>query len=266
LMGAQRGAMVKRLHSGHAAQSGVLAARLAAEGFTGTPDVLEQPFGGFCSTMGGGDVHLDRLTADLLASREGLRISRARLLEATDDERRRIARDLHDGLQTRLVILAMQAGRPGAGEDDVAGLSAGLQEAIVELRELVQGVVPATLTERGLYAAAEELTDRMPMPVAVEFDQAGGELPIGVETAGYFVVSEAFSNAIKHSRAEEMRLSIGRLNGSLRIEIADDGVGGARLGSGLRGLADRVDALNGQLRIDSPPGGGTRVLVEVPCA
>src|SRR5690349_21246507 len=124
----------------------------------------------------------------------------------------------------------MLAGRSGAGDDTAAELSAGLQDAITELRELVQGVVPATLTERGLYAAAEELTDRMPVPVAIDFDPDGGELPLGVETAGYFVVSEAFSNAVKHSGAEEMRLSIGRSNGSLRIEVVDDGVGGARLG------------------------------------
>jgi len=208
----------------------------------------------------------ERLTADLFASRESLRISRARLLEAGDAERRRIARDLHDGLQTRLVLLAMLAGRSGAGDDTAAELSAGLQDAITELRELVQGVVPATLTERGLYAAAEELTDRMPVPVAIDFDPAGGKLPLGVETAGYFVVSEAFSNAVKHSGAEEMRLSIGRYNGSLRIEVVDDGVGGARLGNGLRGVADRVDALSGELTIVSPPGGGTRILVEVPCA
>ncbi|MBS1880703.1 MAG: sensor histidine kinase [Actinobacteria bacterium] len=207
----------------------------------------------------------ERLTVDLLASRESLRVSRTRLVEAGDAERRRIARDLHDGLQTRLVLLAMLAGRAGAERDAAAELSAGLQEAITELRELVQGVVPATLTERGLYAAAEELTDRMPVPVAIEFDPGRGELPLGVETAGYFVVSEAFSNAVKHSRAEEMRLSIGRRNGSLRIEVVDDGVGGAHLGGGLRGLADRVDALSGELMIESPPGGGTRILVEVPC-
>jgi signal transduction histidine kinase len=208
----------------------------------------------------------ERLTVELLASRERLRVSRARLVEATDAERRRIARDLHDGLQTRLVLLAMLAGRSDAGDDTAAELRAGLGEAIAELRELVQGVVPATLTERGLYAAAEELTDRMPVPVAIDFDPDGGELPLGVETAGYFVVSEAFTNAVKHSGAEEMRLSIGRRDGSLRIEVVDDGVGGARLGSGLRGLADRVDALRGELTIDSPPGGGTRILMEVPCA
>jgi signal transduction histidine kinase len=206
----------------------------------------------------------ERLTVDLLASREGLRVSRARLVEATDAERRRIARDLHDGLQMRLVLLAMLADRPGAGEETLAELKAGLGEAIDELRELVRGVVPAALTERGLYAAAEELTDRMPIPVEIEFDQPGA-LPIGVETAGYFVVSEAFQNAIKHSGAEELRLSITRPAGALRIEVVDDGVGGASLDGGLRGIADRVDALAGEMTLESPPGGGTRILVEVPC-
>ncbi|MBS1885390.1 MAG: sensor histidine kinase, partial [Actinobacteria bacterium] len=207
----------------------------------------------------------ERLTAELLAGRERLRISRARLVEATDAERRRIARDLHDGLQTRLVLLAMLAGRPAADEETAAALSSGLQEAIVELRELVQGVVPAALTERGLCAAAVDLTDRMPIPVELDLEPLPGELPVGVETAGYFVVSEAFSNVVKHSRAGELRLSISRPNGSLRIEVVDDGVGGAHLGGGLRGLADRIDALSGRLTVESPPGGGTRILAEVPC-
>lgn len=208
----------------------------------------------------------ERLTAELLAGREDLRVSRARLVEATDAERRRIARDLHDGLQTRLVLLAMQAGSALPASEAAAELGRGLQGAITELRRFVNGVVPASLTERGLYAAAVELTDRMPIPVELDFDPRHAELPAGVETAGYFIVSEAFSNAVKHSRAEELRLSITRPGGSLRIEVVDDGIGGAHFGGGLRGLADRVDALSGRLVVDSPPGGGTRILAEVPCA
>jgi signal transduction histidine kinase len=208
----------------------------------------------------------ERLTAELLASREGLRDSRARLVAAADSERRRIARDLHDGLQTRLVLLALDAGRAAGDPSAAAGLGPGLQEAIGELRELVQGVVPAALTERGLYAAAEELTDRMPIPVVLELCADPEPLPSGVETAGFFVVSEALSNAVKHAGAEEMRLSIARRDGSLRIEIADDGVGGARIGGGgLGGLADRIDALEGRLVVESPPGRGTRIVAEVPC-
>jgi signal transduction histidine kinase len=206
----------------------------------------------------------ERLTAELLAGRERLRVSRARVIEATDAERRRIARDLHDGLQMRLVLLAMMADRPGAGPETLAELNGGLQEAIAELRELVQGVVPAALTERGLYAAAVELTDRMPIPVELDLEPLSGDLPIGIETAGYFVVSEALANAVKHSRAEELRLSIGRPDGRLRIEVVD-GIGGARPGGGLDGLADRVDALGGWLEVESPPGGGTRLVVELPC-
>jgi signal transduction histidine kinase len=209
----------------------------------------------------------ERLTAELLVSREGLRESRARLITATDLERRRIARDLHDGLQTRLVMLGLLAGRVGTDEAAAAELGGGVQGAIAELRELVQGVVPAALTERGLCAAAAELTDRMPIPVVLEFDSPPGPLPSGVETAGYFVVSEALSNIVKHAQAEELRLSIGSRNGHLRIEVADDGVGGARVGDGgLAGLADRLDALEGRLVVDSPPGRGTRILAEVPCA
>jgi signal transduction histidine kinase len=207
----------------------------------------------------------ERLTAELLAGRESLRVSRARVIEATDAERRRIARDLHDGLQMRLVLLAMMADRPGAGPETLAELNAGLQEAIAELRELVQGVVPAALTERGLYAAAVELTDQMPIPVELDFEPLPGELPIGIETAGYFVVSEALANAVKHSRAEEVRLSIGRPAGRLRVEVVDDGVGGALPGGGLRGLADRVEALGGWIEVDSPPGEGTRLTAEMPC-
>ncbi len=207
----------------------------------------------------------ERLTVELLAGRERLQVSRARLVEATDAERRRIARDLHDGLQTRLVLLAMEAGSAAPDDETAAALSRGLQEAIAELRRLVDGVVPASLTERGLYAAAAELTDRMPIPVELDFEPLPAVLPAGVETAGYFIVSEAFSNVVKHSRAEELRLTITRPAGSLRIEVIDDGVGGAHFGGGLRGLADRVDALSGRLVVESPPGGGTRILAEVPC-
>ncbi len=207
----------------------------------------------------------ERLTAELYTGRERLRVSRARLIEATDAERRRIARDLHDGLQMRLVLLAMMADRPGAGPETLAELNAGIQEAIAELRELVQGVVPAALTERGLYAAAVELTDQMPFPVELVFEPLPEPLPIGVETAGYFVVSEALANAVKHSRAAELRLTIGRPAGRLRIEVFDDGVGGATLGGGLRGLSDRLDALGGWIEVESPPGEGTRIVAEIPC-
>jgi signal transduction histidine kinase len=217
----------------------------------------------------------ERLTVELRASRERLRVSRARILEAADAERRRIAHDLHDGLQTRLVLLALQANDvhyDATASPSVrvraAELLSGLDDAIAELRELAQGVVPATLTERGLYAAAEDLADRFPIPIRVELDAARAPLPAVVETTAYFVLSEALANALKHSRAEALELRIERRNGHLEIEVSDDGIGGAggTGGTGLRGIADRVEALEGRLTVDSPPGGGTRVLAQVPCA
>ena len=215
----------------------------------------------------------ERLTAELQASRAGLRRSRARIVEAADHERRRIARDLHDGLQTRLVLLAIAAGQAGTAANGDARaaareLQAGLRTAIEELRELVQGVMPTALTQGGLYTAAEELADRAPVPTTLTLDPAPQALPAAVESTGYFVLSEALANAVKHSRARELRISLRQSGACLRIEIADDGIGGAvtGAGSGLRGIADRVEAHDGRLVIDSPPGAGTRILVEVPCA
>ena len=202
-----------------------------------------------------------------------VRVSRA--LEAADDERRRIARDLHDGLQGHLVLLAIQAGElqrePALTSEGRAGLdalAAGLQTAITELRQLVHGVMPAMLTERGLCAAAEELADRCPIPVDVDVEHGGGALPGAVETAGYFLLAEALANAVKHSHAAGVRLRIARDDGWLRIELRDDGIGGAHPGdgAGLRGMADRAEALGGRLAVTSPPGGGTTILAELPCA
>jgi signal transduction histidine kinase len=217
----------------------------------------------------------ERLTADVRASRDELRASRARIVEATDGERRRIARDLHDGLQARLVLLAMCA--HGVRTDPAASpavraqaleLESGLQDANTELRELVQGVMPAALTERGLFAAVEDLVDRVPIPIdlELELDQGEASLPAVVESTGYFVTSEAVANAVKHSRARELTLRLAQRGGRLRIEVGDDGVGGARVceGAGMRGMADRVDAVGGRLAVDSPPGAGTRLVAELP--
>jgi signal transduction histidine kinase len=196
----------------------------------------------------------ERLTVEL-------RASRLRLVEASDAERRRIARDLHDGLQSRLVFLAVQAGVGGQDE-----LHDGLQKAIDELRDLVHGVMPAALTERGLPAAVEGLTDRL--AVAVELEVAGLEqrLPPAVESTGFFVVAEALVNATKHARAGALRVALDRdLDGRLRIDVDDDGVGGAGHGHGTRSMQDRVEALGGSLRIDSVAGRGTHVRAELPC-
>jgi signal transduction histidine kinase len=217
----------------------------------------------------------EQLTAELRAGRDRLQRSLARTVEASDVERRRIARDLHDGLQGRLVLLAIQAdtvrGDPTLSADarsDAAALGAGLQTAIAELRDLVQGVMPAMLTERGLCAAAEELADRCPIPVALDIDRARCALPGAVESTGYFIVAEALANAVKHSRAAAVDLRMTRQNGHLRIELRDDGIGGAHAngGAGMRGMADRVEALDGRLIVSSPAGGGTGIVAELPCA
>lgn len=217
----------------------------------------------------------ERLTAELLASREGLRRSRARIAAAADDERRRIARDLHDGVQGRLVLLAMRAdalardaGGDAALRSDAEVLRAELDGALGALRELVQGVLPAALVERGLGAAADDLADRMPLPTRVH---AGDErFPVAVESAAWFVIAEALANAVKHARARSLEVRVEATDGGLRVEVSDDGVGGASAGagggSGLRGLADRVDVVGGRLVVDSPPGGGTRIVAELPCA
>lgn len=197
----------------------------------------------------------ERLTVDL-------RASRARIAATADAERRRIARDLHDGLQARLVFLGVQLGVDGASD-----LSrAHLQTAIDELRELVDGVMPTPLTERGLASAAADLADRLPMPVTL--DAAGFEerLAPEIETAAYFLVAEALGNAVKHAGATALAVSLTRANGELRIEVRDDGLGGARAGRGISGMADRVHAVGGRISVESPAGAGTRVEAVIPCA
>ena len=215
-----------------------------------------------------------RLTAELLASQDALRQSRARIVEAGDRERRRIAQDLHDGLQVRLVLLALDAQRlaedtsaSGATREASTSLRAGIDAAAAELRQLVHAVMPALLIERGLSAAAEDLCDRMPVPTRLDLHLDDGALPGAVESTAYFVVAEGLANALKHSRAREFNVRLAQDGGTLVVEVSDDGVGGASagLGAGLRGLADRVDVLGGRLRIDSPQGQGTHLVAELPC-
>jgi signal transduction histidine kinase len=215
-----------------------------------------------------------RLQAELRARLGELQASRARLVDATEAERRRIERDLHDGTQQRLVSLAMslglldtklpadpEAAKPIAGEARQA-----LAVALKELRDLSQGIHPAVLTERGLPAAIAELADRAALPAYVEV--AIDERPSpAVEAAAYFLVSEALTNAAKHSHANEIRISASRRQDELTVEVSDDGIGGAATqgGSGLRGLTDRVEALGGTLTVSSPPGRGTTLRAEMPC-
>jgi signal transduction histidine kinase len=215
-----------------------------------------------------------RLQAELRARLAELQASRARLVGVTEHERRRIERDLHDGTQQRLVSLAMSLGLldaklpadPDSAKPIVEEARAALAVALEELRELSHGIHPAVLTERGLAAALEELADRAALPahLAVSID----ERPCpAVEAAAYFVVSEALTNAIKHSHAHEVRIAASRERDRLTVEVADDGIGGAALqgGSGIRGLMDRVEALGGTLVVSSPPGRGTFVRAEMPC-
>ncbi|MEO8907510.1 MAG: sensor histidine kinase [Microbacteriaceae bacterium] len=219
-------------------------------------------------------VDRERLTVQLLASQRELRRSRARLIEAAELERRRIARDLHDGLQVQLILLAMQAGTlahaddvPDAYRHGATTLRQGIDSAAGELRDLVHAVMPSTLIEHGLSAAAEDLVDRMPVPTTLELGIEDESLPPMVESAAYFVVAEGLTNALKHSKATACAVRLRSADDRLYIEVQDDGVGGAALGSGtgLSGLNDRIDALGGGLRLDSPSGIGTRLRVELPC-
>lgn len=194
-----------------------------------------------------------------------LRASRARVTEAADAERRRLARDLHDGIQARLVLLRLQA----AGSIAVApgGVVDGLDQAIDELRQLVHGVMPAMLVENGLGAAVEDLADRMPVPTAVDV-RVAADLPPVVQSTAYFVVAEALTNAVKHANASRLEVRVCRDDHDVHIEVRDDGCGGARMGGhgGLRGVRDRVEALGGRFELADLPGGGTRLRGRLPCA
>jgi PAS domain S-box-containing protein len=213
-----------------------------------------------------------REITDRKRQQEELEASRARIVAAGDDERRKLERNLHDGAQQRLVSLSLSLrlaqrrirSDPDGAEDLLEGSREELAQALEELRELARGIHPAVLTDRGLEAALEALAARSPLPV--EIKGASCELPAQVEAAAYYVVSEALANVTKYAQASAVEVTVARMNGVAVVEVADDGVGGADplRGSGLRGLADRVAALSGQLDVESPPGAGTRVRAEIP--
>jgi signal transduction histidine kinase len=214
------------------------------------------------------------LRARLREQNDELRASRARLVAAADAERRRLERDLHDGAQSRFVAIALELRRAHAkappGSEMASMLDAAIGQlgaGLDELRELARGIHPAVLTERGLDAALDALAVRAPLPVEVA-GTLGGRVVEPVEIAAYFAVSEALANVAKYAGAEHATVRVEHRHGRLVLEVADDGRGGARpeAGSGLRGIADRVGALDGGLDIDSPAGAGTRVRVEIPCA
>jgi signal transduction histidine kinase len=216
----------------------------------------------------------ERLAAELRASLEEVRASRARIVEAGDRERRRLERNLHDGAQQRLVALSLALGvarnkvsaDPGAAERLIESAQGELQHALSELRELARGIHPALLADHGLGPAVETLAGRSPVPVEVSI-ATGERLPEPVEAAAYFVVAEALTNVAKYAGAEHASVRVARDNGSAVIEVSDDGVGGADPagGSGLRGLADRVAALDGRLTVASRNGTGTTIVAEIPC-
>jgi signal transduction histidine kinase len=217
----------------------------------------------------------ERLQAEIKAQLEEVRASRARIVAAADAERRKVERDLHDGAQQRLVNLSLalrmaQEQAAEKGNDDLvstlAESSDEARSALAELRELARGLHPTILTEAGLGPALESLAERSSTPTRIEAVPSE-RLPAQIEVTAYFVVSEALANVTKYSGAASVIVCAHRENGRLIVEIRDDGVGGAdpALGSGLRGLADRVAAVDGRLRVESPPGHGTRIIAEIPC-
>jgi signal transduction histidine kinase len=216
----------------------------------------------------------ERLDAEVRARVEELRESRARIVQAADEERRRLERDLHDGAQQRLVALALTLrvarSKMDSDPDQTAALleeaAAELGLATEELRELARGIHPAVLTDRGLGPALDALAGRAPLPVELK-QLPEDRLPAPVESAAYFVVSEALTNVSKYAEATHAEVSVERVNGRVTVEVRDDGIGGAdpSLGSGLRGLADRVSALDGRLEVESEQGAGTTVRAVVPC-
>ncbi|HEX5618089.1 MAG TPA: sensor histidine kinase [Solirubrobacteraceae bacterium] len=202
-----------------------------------------------------------------------LRTSRERILEAADAERRRIERDLHDGAQQRMVAVAVTLGLAQAQmESNPQGAAQLIQQAreeaqlaVKELRELARGIHPAVLSDHGLEAALEALATRAPVPVDVS-GVPEEPLPRAVEAAVYFVTAEVLTNVAKYAHADCASVNLAVDDGSVFLQITDDGVGGAEVsgGTGLSGLCDRVEALDGTIDIESPPGGGTAVRVQIP--
>lgn len=216
----------------------------------------------------------EQLNTELRAKVEELRASRARIVEAGYAERRRVERDLHDGAQQRLMALTMNLrlardkleGDPAATAELLDEAMEELAAATAELRELARGIHPVVLSDRGLAAALSGLAERSPVPVEV-VETPSERLPAPVESATYFVVAEALTNVARYAEANGASVRVGRQNGVVEIEVRDDGIGGADLdaGTGLRGLEDRVAALEGSFAVRSSPGEGTTVEARIPC-
>ncbi|HEX5995745.1 MAG TPA: sensor histidine kinase, partial [Jiangellales bacterium] len=216
----------------------------------------------------------ERLQAELRARLDELTASRTRIVEAAQAERRRIERDLHDGSQQRLVSVAMTLGLadsklasdPTNAQSFLREARTGLSQALEDLRELSSGIYPGILTERGLGPALQDLAARCPLPVELAVSLPHRP-PDRVETAAYFLVSEALTNAAKHAPTSNVHVRVGQAAGHMTIQVRDDGAGGAdpRRGSGLSGLRDRVEALGGRFTLASPPGAGTVLEAVIPC-
>ena len=202
-----------------------------------------------------------------------MRASRARIVRAGDEERRRLERNLHDGAQQRLVAVSISlrlaaAKLPKEADDARSLLESAADElthAIEELRVVARGIHPAILTDRGLGSALEVLAKRTPLPVTIA-NELPTRLPAAVEAAAYYVVAESLTNVARYAQASVVEVRLTRNEGLARVEIMDDGIGGAdpSRGSGLRGLADRVEALDGRLGVESPVSAGTRIWAEIP--
>ena len=271
------GAVAEKLHS--AGYRAAVAAPVTVDGrlwgalAAGTrsseplPDAVEQRLCDFAELVAQAIANAD--------AHEELAASRARIVKAGDAVRRRLERNLHDGAQQRLVSVALDLHLvdakleqdPAAAREYLAGAQAQLAEGLDELRELARGIHPAVLTDRGLGPALESLATRSPVPVEIE-DLPDERLTASVEVAAYYVVAEAITNVAKYAHASHATVSVRRSNGRAMVTVADDGVGGAdpALGTGLRGLADRLEALNGRLDVESSAASGTRISAEIPCS
>jgi PAS domain S-box-containing protein len=219
------------------------------------------------------EAEVHRLNDELQARLEDLAASRARIVTAGDIERRRLERNLHDGAQQRLVALSLSLrlalgkldADPAAARAILTGAADELGLALDELRELARGLHPAVLSDRGLRPAVEMLAGRAPVPVEIE-EIPDERLPEPVEAASYYLIAEALTNVAKYAQASVVRVRVARDENGVAVEVSDDGVGGADPGdgSGLRGLADRVEALGGSLEVRSPAGAGTSLRAEMP--
>jgi signal transduction histidine kinase len=215
-----------------------------------------------------------RLDAELQRRLDELRESRARIVEAGYAERKRVERDLHDGAQQRLVALSLELSLLGGelaeeteAKERLTRARREIAASLAELREIAHGIHPAVVTGHGLDVALEQLAALASVPVRLTVE-TNGRLPEAIEVAAYYLVCETLANVGKYAEASSVTVDVSRSNGSVVVQVVDDGVGGAdtERGTGLRGVADRIEALDGRVRVWSPAGGGTRIQAEIPCA